>query len=145
MQIPFLGVIAEECEKSLQMGRGQIGCRGKKIGNKIAIIKHCLWKSATSAWGYNTLQGFCVKHYLTQRVRSVMSFCSFAKKKLHADYAEPRRALRLRVRNFTQNWKSLSERVRGKQSTEYTEKSSRICAKFLRQKYVLMSFYITNS
>ena len=30
MQIPFLGVIAEECEKSLQMGRGQIGCRDKK-------------------------------------------------------------------------------------------------------------------
>ena len=39
MQIPFLGVIAEVCEKSLQMGRRQIGCRGKKIGNIIAIIK----------------------------------------------------------------------------------------------------------
>ena len=37
----------------------------------------------------------------------------------------------LRAIIFTQNWKSLSELVRGKQSTEDTEKSPRICAYLL--------------
>ena len=76
MQIPFLGVIAEVCEKSLQMGGGQIGCRGKKIGNKIAIIKTlqsgkiylCVLENTNctnneSLWGFTLLIAYELHEY----------------------------------------------------------------------------------